>query len=788
MISHVLNLFRIENLSELEARYRLIEVDIPRMSGAADEDHAHEALNSLTKQIAIAERVPVALVRRGGTSFVAVPAAARLTRLEYELTPEVATLKPRNEVSLARFRGGGGEERSVALSFLQFHLRSPVWKCPELWSADPWTYYAKRPINSRENARDVDIYEGFTFRLQEANGSLYLALNLRQSYAESAWLLEGRMPESWHELRMRHVLYHFGNRWYRAQLLDVLDRPIGDIKFSVADGRTWNVFDYTLEEAGEKAPPWVQSLDPGSPGVSYQYPGSRQKRYGAAALCKLLLPTEHPTVARLHHRSVRPPQVRFNRATQLVARYFRSVTLGGRPVRIAEMPLREEGRCFRIPHLRFGQGRVVRVGGEGKNDRLPLERIGKARVGALLDASGGFAVTSPLAKQYVLIPQSLPREIGEDFNSKLVETIREFLHCDYAAEILLYRDQGAETLKTQVDGIVAALDAAGVEGARGLLVLPERAKPDLHNFLKRSLKDRFLFQCVSAGKLRWHYVARIRSNGSASGWMVAGKREHNYVSYLRYTALGVLLVNRQWPFVLEDGTHYDAYIGLDVLENTAAFTFFYKGGRLCHMQACDSKQKEKLTRKQVRFMVYKYLRQDVSHLERPPRSVVLRRDGRSYASEWHGFRDAIEDLKDKHALPRNVLYGVVAVPKSAASRVRLVEDDGSGNLRNPRVGAWRAFSGSEGIVCTTGRPWEVPGTAWPLHVRVANGRLEIEKILEDTFAMSQLCWSAPDRCMRLPVDLKLCDEYLRGIASEADDDEALFGETSEELAQAVSVG
>ena len=48
--------------------------------------------------------------------------------------------------------------------------------------------------------------------------------------------------------------------------------------------------------------------------------------------------------------------------------------------------------------------------------------------------------------------------------------------------------------------------------------------------------------------------------------------------------------------------------------------------------------------------------------------------------------------------------------------------------------------------------------------------------LEDVFWMSQLCWPVPDRCIRLPIDMKLCDDVLRSVAAPADDDEAIYGE------------
>ncbi len=64
-------------------------------------------------------------------------------------------------------------------------------------------------------------------------------------------------------------------------------------------------------------------------------------------------------------------------------------------------------------------------------------------------------------------------------------------------------------------------------------------------------------------------------------------------------------------------------------------------------------------------------------------------------------------------------------------------------------------------------------------VRLVRGSLDIHLVLEDVFRMSALAWSAPDKCIRLPIGLKLCDEFLRATAADADDDEARFGEESE---------
>jgi hypothetical protein len=159
--------------------------------------------------------------------------------------------------------------------------------------------------------------------------------------------------------------------------------------------------------------------------------------------------------------------------------------------------------------------------------------------------------------------------------------------------------------------------------------------------------------------------------------------------------------------------------------------------------------------------------------------LVLRRDGRLYESEWLGFEDAINRLVDEGLLPRDIVIGAVEVPKHRSYGARLALSASSG-LENPTLGSWEAFSKTEGIVCTTGWPFNIPGTVEPLVIIVVRGNLDLKKILEDTFRMAQLCWPTPTGCMRLPIDLKLCDEHLRAFAGRADEDKALFGESEEE--------
>ena len=80
------------------------------------------------------------------------------------------------------------------------------------------------------------------------------------------------------------------------------------------------------------------------------------------------------------------------------------------------------------------------------------------------------------------------------------------------------------------------------------------------------------------------------------------------------------------------------------------------------------------------------------------------------------------------------------------------------------------------FLCTTGRPYRFKGTAKPLQISKIKGNLQFREILEDVFALSNLTWTRPDYCLRVPISLKMTDIRLREVAGEYDKDELVFAE------------
>lgn len=766
-----LNLYPITGIDELETEYRLIDI-VGLHDSPDDPDLIHENAGALVGQVASHLRCPTALLRQAGVYRLAVPADRQFDEFEVQVRPDVVRLQPQDEAHRLVFADLGSDQMPIAQQLLAGEFRRPLRQDQRLWSSYG-SFFFKRPKNIRDDKRDIDICTGFGFRVVPFEGDLYVSLDLSTKFVETQWMIDAYDEQALHALHMRHALYLYGQSWYPIQFLGLTGQSIEEQGFVPNNtGPTRYVYEWTMEACGKNPPHWIQRLDPASPAIRYKYPGGSKPFVGALALCRLLLRTDDPARRHLQRQTTLPPEKRARQSTRIIEKFFQGAELMGTTIAVESDAHTRRATSFRVPDLEFGQGKILSLGG---NRGVSIKNYGRARLDHLLDPEGGIAITSPLDPQYVVMPKGLGRKVADDFVVRLSKAMQALLQTPYRPKQVMYDDNGARSLKQQVDAVTKGLDDADVRGGHGVLVLPDNARPDLHNFLKRELQNRLQVQCADAEKLRSYYFDQV--SGGKSRFGVVPRLEGRFQSYLRNLALGLLIVNRQWPWVLATPMRFDAYIGLDVLKPLAAMSFFYDGGRRCVLQAAEAKGAEKLTARQVYGMVLDGLRSDLAQLSTPPRSIILRRDGRAFHSERRGFLSAIERLKQENLLPDDVTVGVVEIAKRTAVGLRLMgQHPRDGRTQAPRIGQWCVINDQEGIVATTGYPFRFPGTPQPLHVRVVEGELDIESVLYDTFAMAQLAWASPEASMRLPIDLKLIDDYLRSLAGAADDEAALYGE------------
>lgn len=782
MKEHVFNLYPVANQDDLRFSYRYVEVDGELGAGSDDPDLAAKNLNLLAKKVAFGQKLPVAIIRGGEKPLLAVAADRPIKRCEYQLTPHVASLRPQDEIHSVAFSNLDETTRQIALSFLGWELRGHLYGHRDLWRSGPNTFFRKKPVNHENSRRSFDIHGGFSPRFLFVEGRLHIAVPVIYCYTDSQWADRAFDNHTIQRLGGRKMLYHFGPQVYPVKFQKRTGKTLRVQQFCPeGTNTTANVYDWTVEKAGQA--PAGRQLDPDSPAIQYRNVGNEEERYGALSLCKLMLSNDDPRIARSRREHQRNPKQRIETATAIVKTFLAGLSLSGVALKFDSVPRSAPAKNFDYPEIRFGNGRVMRVSKTPDNGSVLLRNLARTRAAMLEDKNVGFAVLSELDDQVLIAPRSLSVAVVNDLKSRIETMVSSLIRKPYVLQLVRYNDENKRTLREQVKAVVRSLNEFAIEGGRGVLVLPPHSQSDLHNYIKKKLRNRVQFQCMSAEKLGGFY----RSNGNGHNHdngcnghnpAVRPFPENKFRSYLLNMVMGLMIVNRQWPWVLNKPTHYDAYIGLDVLNHTAAFTFLYEAGAVCAMRDQESSHKEKLSRELVAKLVYDGLKQDLPDLDMPPGSIVLRRDGRLFESEWLGFLDAIKKLVAEGLLSADVLTGAVEVPKHYSYGIRLAVS-GMNGPQNPVLGAWETFTNSEGIVCTTGWPFNIPGTVEPLVVRVVRGNLNLAWVLEDTFGLSQLCWPVPTACMRLPIDLKLCDEHLRAFAGRADEDNALFGGTLE---------
>ena len=778
------NCFRIDGLDALSTTYRLYQIAGLRRDGP---DY-YGNVQRLVRQLSFQMKAPITTYDKRGETFLVVPPESGDPPGHVMLVGVVASLKDTGETIDLDFTAPLPELDSVRLRFLQFIFQGVVWKDSRLWQPGAGQpFFFKKPA---KQLVEIDLYEGFAMRTAlHPDGGFGLVIDLRRKLVSRSPLPTSARREQINAFKGRSCVYKMGHNWFEVTLSGLADLSVGTPSIPL-DGEPVSLIDYLHRKSRKPVPASIANLSPEGAAIYYRMNGPEQ-RSAPAALCHLVEDTHSRQGAKYQRETVIGPQNRSPQINRLVKRFLSQVPVRDVTLSVSERAGRTRTRPFLPPDLRFGNQKVLRFDKIKRNSGFALKDYGRCRLSLLKDKDAGFFEHSLLDQQYLVWPKSVENGCGSQFLKELKEQVDDFYPNGggYKPEIIVYDDLNIRhDFVGQSRAIRKAVETINIKPGYALVMVHRydrrpRSADQLAAWTVKEFPNLFgLNAAVIHTDMAKNAYGSI-TIGETTCYVVKPGERKRLSAYLRNVALNkILLTNGKWPFVLDTPLHADVVIGIDVKNNTAAFTLIADGGKIVRLSTSQSRQKEQLLKNQVAQFVSDLVRKEKSYFKFRLKQIVIHRDGRAWPAEIEGLKDACRQLAVEGYLDQNWQLSVVEIAKSAPALLRLFDVKPSRNgeglhVENPLVGNWIQITPNEGYVCTTGYPFPIPGTANPLHIRRAIGEMPFGHCLSDVFSLSCLTWTRPEGATRLPISIKLCDRSLFDEAAEYDQDAIEFENT-----------
>lgn len=793
MRNHTLNLYKITNLSDLDFSYKLVEFDLPYVDGK--EELYNKQLQKIAQKVSSVTGGPAAILKRDGKMYIAIPADRNLREMKVDVTPFSVSVKPLADTYHIQSSSLTADNIDVVQKFLEFEIRRQLTNNNQLWKLNTSQFFLKKPIYSSEEST-IEIFGGFTYKLVRlADGNFYICLDLTSKYIDKHYLSyyvnESNVNTVGSRFRGRRFLYHNGDDWYTTEVVG-FGKKVKEHEFSF-NGQIHNVFDYISNKTSNHQFDAISLMKPTDIAMLYKYPGrSMEPHNGASSLAKMLYSTNDNEVKSLHRYSIKDPSRRFEAIGKNISRYFQNITFNRKPLNISARPIVEQVRNFSIPELKYNNDRTLKVGHYSTGASAPLREFGSERKQFIIE--NGVLNKSSFDEQLLIVPDYLNKELVEAFKKNAEWQIKKLAPAFVSFKVIRYKVRENQAATYQIQEIEKVLQQQNALSGFALFVLPDvsfdsrRYIKNFHDCLKSKFYPGLKVQCASASKIKAFFQPFSANGTRVIEYKVPVDKQPRFRSYLFNLVMEHLIVNRKWAFALSKNLHYDIYIGVDVHERYAGFTFFFKNGEHIFFypeqvaKKNKSQRAEKLKAALLYKMIYGKLKLFIPKYAANPNGIVIIRDGRSFGEEEKALNSVIESLaNDGIANKATLKSGVIDLHKQSAVPLRVASQTNSyNNLENPIAGAYKLFNTTEGFIYNTGFPFQIPGTAKPLHLSLKAGDVEFLKVMEDIFCQSMMAFSAPDRSNSLPVTIKLIDILLEPLAatSEVIEDEEEFEEAT----------
>lgn len=528
---------------------------------------------------------------------------------------------------------------------------------------------------------------------------------------------------------------------YITHFLQLVNIPVKKASFE-KDGEVHNVYDYVISNY----PYLKEKIDPELPVTAeVTFPKVAKSFYAIPTLLKGVLRTDC-IPPEIFGKSILEPEVRAGLISHF-RDYFQNIKFGDIDLQISANFLSSKdirGGHLDFPDLEFGEGRIVST--HHKPRALQVSLYGWKKIKEKSIRKCGPYERCQVRRPLLVYPRGLDRGKVEIFGSEVFGEVKKIQKIS-RFEVIPYTD---------VVEISRSIRKAGSNFC--LCVLPQDGSREYFTF-KRELSN-IGVQCIQERNILPLYA----ESSEGDRFMMSLRRR--YPSILFNVAMSLLIKTQGIPWVLATPLNYDCYIGVDVGENVACYSFvFGRQGRYISIAEGEAQPGEKIAAEKMELpIVNKFIELRKLMSNYSPSSVVVHRDGEWRDEEENGLLNALRSLIAQNVLDRNIQCAVINIKKKSHP-FRLFEKI-NGKIVNPTMGSYFLLGENSAVLTTTGVPTLGQGTAQPLVIELKNlwGEFDIKKAIEDVFFLSELNWGSPSTPSKLPITIQYTDAALSLIS------------------------
>lgn len=782
------SLFELQNLSNLIFDYKLVPLEISRIS--QEEDLYFSQTQKAVKLLASKIGGPATLLRKDDKQYIAIPADLSFDEFVIKAKPSPVRLKLPSEIYHIRFEDSNEQEFDMIIKLLDFSIRQQIKKSGRLIEEGTGRFIFKSPLKGFEN-NSIDLLHGFTFRLiPDGKTKVYLSLDITYRYLDKYCLshyMAGKDIKSSKKILLGNnsqtnfgsrYLYEMGDYWFPIEVFLFSDKTISTELFDDKEtGKTVSLQEYLIRKTKFHKNKIVNRIKPDDLVVYYKYPGRKMDYLSApASLIRRIYKSDEQKIGRLQKETIKEISERFYHSERRVKNEFMTLTYNQKPLNIKETLLDSNLTAFALKDLKCRGEQVIKGLIPKNGNVVPNDNYARQRKNTIQNV-GVLNNSSLEDTQYLLIPNTInfPKGVQNIFREQFEKKAKQLCPEFTTFKKVVYYHANKDSVRDLVEEVAQSLEREGISEGTALIILPHWGSDDLkvslfHDFVKYRFKNQITFQCANSDKIRSFFELNEDREYSFENESVA----KNFSAYLFNLVLEYLKINGRFPYTLSESPNYDIYVGIDVHQQYAAFSFFYRNGKHITIKHTEiprppsGTRYEKLTEKQVYNVIYEVLKRQIPRYCENPNAIIIIRDGCSNEEgEYKALGGTIKQLhKDNIIANPELPYAVVDLHKKSQIPYRV--GSRGGNQRQyelPLAGTYKLFGRNyeQAFLFPTGFPFRIRGSAKPIQFILKNktGHIEFEKILEDMFGQCLLAFSAPDLPNSLPIIIKMLDDYLQ---------------------------